>query len=103
MRREDMTSTHASQGAHLDLIIRWKASAMRTLGLGCFDAEAVRPSTQAGRVYRLCQRVERLRDELSRVEDSRVKAILAEDAELSEDDETTTSTELLLLGIRQFL
>jgi hypothetical protein len=84
----------------LDLIIRWKASAMRTLGLGCFDAEAVRPSTHAGRVYRLCQSVERLRDELARVDDSRVKAILVEDAELSEDDETTTSTELLLLGIR---
>ena len=66
----------------MDLIIRWKASAMRTLGLGCFDAEAVMPSTHAGRVYRLCQRVERLRDELARVDDSRVKAILAEDAEL---------------------
>src|ERR1035438_8304886 len=64
---------------------------MRTLGLGCFDAEAVRPSTQAGRVYRLCQRVERLRDEIARVDDPRVKAILAEDAERSEDDEAASA------------
>jgi hypothetical protein len=75
----------------LDLIIRWKASAMRTLGLGCFDAEAVRPSTQAGRVYRLCQRVERMRDEFARVDDARVRAILARDAERSEDDEAASA------------
>jgi hypothetical protein len=70
-----------------DRLVRWKASAARALDWNS-TGEVVSYATHAGRVYRLCQRVEKLREALTISTDPLVVAALKDDADCNEDEES---------------
>ena len=75
-----------------DITIRWKASAMQELVYGSTGAEDVLlRSTVAGRVVKLAERIERLREALARLDDPHVAAILEDDRGRHEDADADES------------